>query len=170
MKRILLGLLSGISILTACHQVPAGDRPLRTATPVVAIQSATETPSPRPTSTSLPTETPTPSITPLPTIPTFTPTFDVSTIVTVTPAPKAECPEIDPTVKIENYLPSKLEYPSPNTTEKILSFLNEGGNGQTLIARLERIYPDGGDYRGGYAFRDSKMNSRQIIKDASTSA
>lgn len=37
------------------------------------------------------TYTSTPKITPLPTIPTLTPTFDVSTIVTVTPAEKTEC-------------------------------------------------------------------------------
>ena len=97
--------------------------------------------------------TPATQATPLPTIPTFTPTFDVSTIVTVTPAPKAECPEIHTTVKIGDYLPEKLEYPSPDATDKILEFLNEGGDGQTLIKRLNEIYPKG-DYRGGYAFRD----------------
>jgi hypothetical protein len=47
-----------------------------------------------------------------------------------------------------------LEYPSPNSTEKILEFLNEGGNGQALLARLKQIYPMGGDYRGGYDFSD----------------
>jgi len=145
-----MGLLGGILILAACRQAPAtvasftSPPPSQTAT----IIPSTSTPSP----TQIP---PTETITPLPTIPTFTPTFDASTIVTVTPAPKAECPEIDSTIKVENYLPQKLEYPSPNTTEKILDFLNEGGDGQALIARLKQIYPTGGDYRGGYDFSDA---------------
>ena len=66
--------------------------------------------------------TPATQATPLPTIPTFTPTFDVSTIVTVTPAPKAECPEIHTTVKIGDYLPEKLEYPSPDQHHKWIAF------------------------------------------------
>jgi hypothetical protein len=69
------------------------------------------------------------------------------------PAPKAECPTIDPTIMIEDYLPEKLEYPSHNTTAKIVEFLNKGGNGETLVKRLDEIYPKG-NYRGGYAFRD----------------
>jgi tetratricopeptide (TPR) repeat protein len=48
-----------------------------------------------------PAQTGTPTIKPLPTIPTFTPTFDVSTIVTVTPAEKAKCPKEDPSVVAE---------------------------------------------------------------------
>lgn len=74
-----LGFVITFSILvSAC--VPA----TQTA-PVPIIEQTTGTPSPFP----IPTWTAT--VTPLPTIPTFTPTFDVSTIVTVTPAPKAEC-------------------------------------------------------------------------------
>jgi len=115
--------------------------------PISVVDTAISTPSPIPTTTAAP------SITPLPTTPTFTPTFDVSTIVTVTPAPKAACPAIDPTVKPENYLPERLDYPSSNVTNKILEFLNKGGNGQTLINRLDKIYYKD-NYIGGYAFRD----------------
>lgn len=81
-------------LLTACGQstpalqaTPQPDQPTTTSSPL---------PTATPTRTALPSATPTASITPLPTIPTFTPTFDISTIVTVTPAPKAECPKEDP--------------------------------------------------------------------------
>lgn len=148
MKKLVIGLISFVWFLNACA-------PATQAThPSVVSNAATPSSIPTATQTLLPTQTPTASITPLPTISTFTPTFDASTIVTVTPAAKAECPEIDSAIKVENYLPGKLEYPSPNTTDKILDFLNEGGDGQTLIARLEQIYPNGGDFRGGYDFDD----------------
>ena len=154
MKQILIAFFSGILILAACRQVPTGDAQSAVVTPVNATQESTDTPSPIPTRTNtfVLTKTPTASITLLPTIPTFTPTFDTSSIVTVTPAAKAECPEVDTAIKVENYLPEELEYPSPNTTETILDFLNAGGDGQALIARLKQIYPSGGDFRGGYDF------------------
>src|SRR5215510_10325453 len=72
--------------------------PASTNTPIATTQNATFTRSPTATQTYLPSATPTTSITPLPTIPTFTPTIDARTIVTVTPAPKAECPKEDPSV------------------------------------------------------------------------
>ena len=150
MKQLWLGLLSGILFVTACGQVSTATQ----TAPNSLIEQTTATPSPAVTQTSLPSATPTASTTPLPTLPTFTPTFDVSTILTVTPAPKAECPEIDSTIRVINYFPEKIEYPSSGTTEKILDFLNKGGDGQALIARFEQIYPDGGDYRGGYGFDD----------------
>jgi len=156
MKRIIMGLLSGILFLSACGQTPSATQSI----PTPVVEQSTGTPSSIRTSTQtfIPSPTLTASITPLPTIPTFTPTFDVSTIVTVTPAQKAECPKIDLTISVEDYLPEKLEYPSPDTTAKILDFLNIGGDGQALIARLKQIYPEGGDYRGGYAFRDATGN------------
>ncbi|HET9914069.1 MAG TPA: hypothetical protein VFQ13_19405, partial [Anaerolineales bacterium] len=127
MKRIAIGLLSGMLILAACRQVPAGDGPSRTAPPVITIQSATETPSPTPISTSVPTETPIPSITPLPTIPTFTPTFDASTIVTVTPAQPAACPKENPAIIAEFATPDAYgSYQLYNVSE-ILTYLNSGG-------------------------------------------
>ena len=128
--------------LSAC-----GTSPTQSAPPV---QTSTPTLSPTVTQTPIP---PTSTVTPLPTIPTFTPPFDVSTIVTVTPAEKAECPTIDSTVNVRDHFPEILEYPSPNATDKILKFLNEGGNGETLVKRLDEIYMKS-DFRGGYAIRD----------------
>ncbi len=99
MKRILMGLLGGILILTACGGTPNTN--VREASiPPTETKSVSTTPSPLPSGTprerpNEPTNTPLPP-TPLPTIPTFTPTFDASTIVTVTPAMKAECPETKP--------------------------------------------------------------------------
>src|ERR1051325_3076670 len=94
MKQILIGLLGGILILTACGQAS----PVIQTPSIPVVDKATATPSQIPSNTITPTpsQTPTASITPLPTIPTFTPTFDVRTIVTFTPAPKAECPKINP--------------------------------------------------------------------------
>jgi len=146
-KKLVIGLISFVWCMNAC--APA----IHATHPSVISNSTTPSSISTATQTSLPIETPTASITPLPTIPTFTPTFDVSTIVTFTPAPKAECPTIDPTVKPEDYLSEKLDYPSSNITNKILEFLNKGGNGQALVERLNQIYFKG-DYNGGYAFRD----------------
>ena len=129
LKQFLTAVMSGIVILTAC--APAG-----TATPVFITQEATATPSPIPTSTntSLPTGTPTPSITPLPTIPTFTPTFDASTIVTVTPAPKAECLKEDHSLKPD----FEFDNRTIGVEQKILDFLNEGGSIQKITTTLAR--------------------------------
>lgn len=146
LEQILIGLSSGILILTACTS--AG-----TSTPVSVTQSVTITPSSIPTNTSISTTTPTVTITPLPTIPTFTPTFDASTILTVTPAPKAECPQINTAIRPEDYLPEKIDYPSSNVADKILEFLNEGGNGQSLVRKLDEIYAKV-EYSGGYDFLD----------------
>src|SRR5919106_2349636 len=112
-KQFVIVLLSLNLFITACGQALTG-----IVTSVPTFQNTTSTPSSVPTITitTTATQSPAPTITSLPTIPTFTPTFDASTIVTVTPAQEAECPEIDSAIKVENYLPRKLEYPSPNTT------------------------------------------------------
>lgn len=112
--------------------------------PFPSIQNATFTPSPLPTdtNTSIPTETPTASITPLPTIPTFTPTFDARTIVTVTPAPKAECPKENSTLKLDGDFQS-----FDNPGNDILDFLNKGGASKTVISEINKAslrgYPFG---------------------------
>jgi tetratricopeptide (TPR) repeat protein len=149
LKQILIGVLSGVLILAACAQ-------RETVTPVAVTQQPTVTPSSTPTGTYtfIPTATPTASITPLPTIPTFTPTFDASTIVTVTPAPKAECPQIDTSIKPEQYFPETLDYSSfSSAADKISEYLNQGGSGQLLFERLKTIYPEV-ESTGGYDFRD----------------
>ena len=141
-----MGLLSGIFLLTACGQAtpalqatPQPDQPTTTSSPL---------PTATPTRTALPSATPTASITPLPTIPTFTPAFDVSTIVTVTPAPNAEClmEGTVPQVKFASELPG-TQYVDHSNIFDILDFLNSGGRMEQLNAEL------------------SKTNSLYAIKD-----
>jgi hypothetical protein len=122
LKQILISLLGGILFLAACV-------PSVTSTPVVATQAATGTPSPIPTNTNtlIPTATPTASITPLPTIPTFTPTFDPRTMVTVTPAPKAEYPKEDPSIVAKFATPNSDGSYGIYRASDILDYLNSGG-------------------------------------------
>ncbi len=84
-----------------------------------------------PGATSTPSHTPTPSLTPLPTIPTPTATFDVASIVTVTPAPAEQCPKTIPVSNPDelNYYPfSKEHLPSSQEVEEnILKILNTYG-------------------------------------------
>ncbi|MCC6299518.1 MAG: hypothetical protein IT314_09475 [Anaerolineales bacterium] len=143
MKRLIIASIGFALLASSCE--PAANQ----GTTVPVVDSATSTPSPRPTVTA----TSSPSITPLPTIPTFTPTFDASTIVTVTPAPKAECPKVNASINPEIYFTERLTYPSISYSDKVLEFLNDGGDGQLLLARLNQTYPRG-DYRGGYDFKD----------------
>lgn len=126
MQRISIGVLSGVLIFTACAQRV-------TITPMSISRSATAASSSTPTSTktSIPTESPTASITPLPTIPTFTPTFDASTILTVTPAPKAECPKEDPSV-IAKFATPNSDGPRGYIAPEALDYLNSGGTGSQL--------------------------------------
>ena len=124
----LLSLIFAIGLtLSACGT--ASTQPTQTGTPTIT-----------PTAT----QTPTSTITPLPTIPTFTPTFDVSTIVTVTPAVKAECPSIQRRLSIK--LPQKMEESltkdevTNNYIKPIIDYLNSGGNPQGLLEELTRKY------------------------------
>ena len=107
--------------------------PASLTTPTPSIQNATATPSPLPTdtNTSIPTATSTASITPLPTIPTFTPTFDARTIVTVTPAPKAECPKEDPSV-VAKFATPNSDGPHGYIAPEVLDYLNSGGTAAQL--------------------------------------
>jgi len=152
MSRGLWVLITILILVSACA-------PATQATPVPVINNTTATPSPisTTTQTSLPTETPTASITPLPTIPTFTPTFDVSTILTVTPAPKAKCPKENPNLVPTFYLP---KHPGcfdtdrcvfSGTDKEILEFLNEGGAIPSAIAKLKTAIR--GNYQE-YAYQD----------------
>ncbi|HEX9333563.1 MAG TPA: VCBS repeat-containing protein, partial [Anaerolineales bacterium] len=117
MKQILMSLLGGILFLAACGQTS----PITQTLPVPFVDNATLTPSPTPTNTSVPTATATATITPLPTIPSFTPTFDARTIVTVTPAPPASCPKEDPNIVANFSGPYLYGY------DDILVYLNAGG-------------------------------------------
>ncbi len=132
LKQILISLLGGILFLTACGQVSP------TNIPATAIPGTEPSTIPIATSSALPSRTPReranePTITPgpptpLPTIPTFTPTFDASTILTVTPAPKAECPTSVPYPEKDFDLIKFREngnYQSPE--EAVLALLNDYG-------------------------------------------
>jgi hypothetical protein len=144
LKQILISLLGGILFLTACGQT----LPFTPTAPASTINKVTSTPSPVPTntSTSVPTETPTATITPIPAISTFTPTFDASTILTVTPAPKAECPKGDlallPDLKTI-FNQEDLRYLKD---QALLNFLNKGGTPQviktTFLREFKRFHPD----------------------------
>lgn len=104
-------------------------------------------------------------ITPLPTIPTFTPTFGISTIATVTPAEKAECPKVNHSIPFENEF-QKIDacfktaeqdgsYPvaclNKNLHNEILNYLNSGGDIKKILAVLD-------DYKYGenylYVYKD----------------
>jgi hypothetical protein len=147
LKQILMSLLGGILFLTACGQTS----PVIQTVPVSAVDKATATPFPIPTNTStpVPTETstattpalaPGASVTPLPTIPTFTPTFDARTIVIVTPAPKAECPQSGNPAQINFAIyPSGKKYVDHLTIDEILTFLNSGGLLEQLSTELKQI-------------------------------
>jgi hypothetical protein len=117
-----MSLLGGVLLLSACGQTS----PIIQTAPVPAVDNATATLSPIPTNTSIPvpTETSTATITPLPTIPTFTPTFDTSMITTVTLAPKAECPKENPSL-VPNFN-SDAQKNHMFDTKEILNFLNGG--------------------------------------------
>lgn len=131
MKKPAIGFLVIIFLLSACGQ----------STPVPVIENATSTPSPLPTNTTSPTHTPTASITPLPTIPTFTTTFDVSTILTVTPAPKAECPK---EAIQKEFRPSNLDGQGSDRNQQFIKYamgyLNSGGSTEAI--RMSYSSPD----------------------------
>ncbi|HNE04610.1 MAG TPA: hypothetical protein PLT08_08840 [Anaerolineales bacterium] len=118
-----------------------------TASTQPELPAQTETPTVTPTVT----QTPTSIITPLPTIPTFTPTFDVSTIVTVTPSEKAACPKVNYAIPFEDGF-KKIEacfktakkdgsYPvaclNNNLHNEILDYLNSGGDIKKILTTLD---------------------------------
>ena len=128
MKRITLILLIGILLLSAC-----GRTALISPTSIPNNSTSTPLPTAIATRTLLPSSTSTSSITPLPTIPTFTPTFDARTVVTVTPVPKAECPKENPSLTpnfpyCDNHGCGDAPYHEP-----ILEFLNSGGTHKAIF-------------------------------------
>ena len=133
MKRILfLTLLSGILILSAC----GGNPPLTQLTSVPVLDTTTSSSFPTSTQTSIPSTTPTASFTSLPTIPIFTPTFDVSTILSVTPAPQAECPKEDAALKLD----FRFDDYSIDINQEILKFLHNGGVIRVVTDEMSKIY------------------------------
>ena len=143
MKKPILLLVTLTILLAACSAAPTADIPSASPGPsakATATPSATASPA-----LDLTPDTPTldtPTITPPPTIPTFTPTFDVRTIVTATPAPKAECPKEDPAVEInlEAFNPWGLYDELQLAFQRggqILELLNKGLKTSALVAELE---------------------------------
>lgn len=132
MKQILMSLLGGILFLSACGQIS----PVAQVATIPVAHTATATPSRIPTNTAIPTKTPTATITPLPTIPTFTPTFDASTIVTITPAPKAECPKENSSLKPD----FQIDYYSNDADHKIPEFLRKGGAISIIVNEISKVY------------------------------
>jgi hypothetical protein len=132
MKKTILLLITLTALLTACTAPPAD---ISAASPAPATRTAT----PSATLTSALDLTPeppipdTPTITPPPTIPTFTPTFDVRTIVTATPAPRVECPQENPAQKSDFI----LEDTNMRPEQQMLKFLNENGSFLTISKNLK---------------------------------
>lgn len=122
MKKLIFVFLILIFIVTACSS----------AETEVGI---TKTPTISPTVT----QTSTPSITPLPTIPTFTPTFDVSTIITVTPAKKAECPDQNSNLSPNIFTSKANSNEIENLIANILIYLNNGGSTEVLSEELKKV-------------------------------
>ena len=153
MKQIIITLLTGTLFLTACGQsMPV----TQTATIPVIEQTSTPTFLPTSTQTSIPSATPTASITPLPTIPTFTPTFDVSTIVTVTSAPKAECPIIQKNKSLD------IIYYDRNFTTVLIYSLNQGISIETVTTALDKGLSK---YYGVPGLRSSYYKMQDLTND-----
>lgn len=119
MKKLLFISLALGLILSACG----------TAATQPTLPAQTGTPTITPTTT----QTPTSTITPLPIIPTFTPTFDVSTIVTVTPAEKAVCPKEDTTLTPNFPYCNAYSCEDASYHEQVLEFLNAGGTHKSIF-------------------------------------
>lgn len=75
-----------------------------------------------------------PTITPLPTIPTFAPTFDVRTIVTSTPAPQADCPKENHEIAPDFPYCDGAGCSGGPYNDATLNYLNSGGT----LDKLER--------------------------------
>jgi hypothetical protein len=168
-KKFLQATIVLMFLSTACSQVatqsahsPAITRVsqqsqsiISTSTPVPFLSPTLHESHQEPTSTTV-------SPTPLPDIPTFTPTFDVRTIITATPAPKAECPIVDPSLKADFYVPSVPDCLATDmcifggTDKTILNFLNSGGNPKAAISHLRTA--DNGNYET-YAYQDVTNDS-----------
>ncbi|HLO29054.1 MAG TPA: hypothetical protein VK249_07970 [Anaerolineales bacterium] len=145
------------------------------APPPVLANIVTPSPILTNTSTSIPTGTLTPSITPLPTISTFTPTFDARTVLTVTPAPKAECPQEDPSVVAKFAIPNSDGSYEPYPVPEVLDYLNAGGTldglQQSSLKEIADLTGDGvnevgyGDFIFGYSIFGCKDGHYQDLLD-----
>jgi hypothetical protein len=127
MKKLTLVFLLFLFGLSAC--APAVEAS-PTSTP---LPSSTASRTPLPTATQIFTLTVVPTETPVP----LTPTLDVASLVTFTPAPYAACPQTDDSLRLQ--MRSILENPLAESSEisgAVLDFLNGGG---TLKAAYEGL-------------------------------
>ncbi len=131
-------LLFFVLFLSACSAGTASPQQTETstarATPSATMMLARSiTPTPTASQTPAP-----PTITPLPTIPTFTPTFDVRRIVTVTPAPKTDCRLMTASKSVLDFgsCDAKGNCGLPPSHDDVLNYLNAGGSLNTLAQQL----------------------------------
>jgi hypothetical protein len=121
MKQFWIRLLSATLLLAGCA-------PATVETPILPSASRTSTPVPA-TATPSPTQIPpTQTITSLPTIPTFTPTFEAATIVTAAPAQPASCPKENPAVIAKFATPYSNGSYDFFGADDVLTYLNSGGS------------------------------------------
>lgn len=122
--------LSATAMLTQTSTVGASDSitPSSTATAHPSdTLSAAQTPSPFPSATIFQISNTPASI--------FTPTFDTRTIVTVTPAQRAECPKEHDSLKL-NF---KINDDQTDVSQQMLKFLNSGGSMKTVVNELTKV-------------------------------
>lgn len=146
-----LGLLFCLSACAA----PAAQLPTTLTTPPAAptatftLAAPIPTLSPSPSAAPLPSDTPAPlMVTPLPTIPTFTPTFDARTIVTATPGKSTKCLS---NVAMKFALPTEdSKSHRENYKAAIQNFLNQGGD----IQEIYNAFQLDKSVRNGVLFQD----------------
>lgn len=142
-KKFIQVSIAVLFLITACGQLPARETPAATSTFVTVVNTATLIRAPTYAASSIPTETPTASITPLPAIPTFTPTFDVARIVTVTPPPKVECPKENSGSVKQFATPNSNGFYDMASAQDVLTYLNSGGT----LAQLVNSPPFSGEIK-----------------------
>ena len=133
MRKFALLVLSLGLVLAACG--PAASVPPQP----LAATSRTPIPSPTQGLARLATASATPFMTdtpiPLPGVATFTPTLDVRTILTATPAPKAQCPV--PNKNLKFVAPAQYQQQAAFDYQgQILDFLHKGGDIQQVYKEL----------------------------------
>lgn len=142
MRRIFCFLLF-VFLLSACQ---LGPTPTPTAT---ALPTPTQTLTPPPSST--------PTQTAIPPIPAFTPTLNLTQVVTATPGSAAVCPKEDPHSNASFYVPVYPGCEDTNrcvfsgTQNEIRDFLNQGGRMASVMTRLGTALHH--DYQG-YNYED----------------
>jgi len=123
MKKLFLVMILLSIFASACGS--AGSTATSTA---LAASTPTRTQTSLPTATLTATIAPTATRTSLPPLPTFVPTFDISTIITATSAKEAICPSVEPAKKpIFDFVLNSFSAGSRETEKNALDFLNSNG-------------------------------------------